>query len=77
MEIRINVEDEFMESLRKKMSEPRATEVTRDALSLLSWAVNEAREGRVILSAQRDGSDVHKLAMPALEKVSPRAGKAG
>lgn len=70
MEIRINVDDEFMDSLKARLKEAKGTEVTKDALTLLNWAVSEAKDGRVILSAKADGTDVHRLAMPALAKVS-------
>ncbi|SFD94384.1 hypothetical protein [Nitrosomonas sp. Nm166] len=70
MEIRINVDDNFMESLKDRLNEKRATDVTKDALTLLNWAVSEIENGRVILSAQRDGTDMHRLAMPALNKVT-------
>jgi len=71
MEIRINVDDKFMEALKNQLKAKKATEVTVDALTLLNWAVEEAKEGRVILSAKNDGTDIRRLAMPTLSKIKP------
>ncbi|HJS18997.1 MAG TPA: hypothetical protein VJ785_09610 [Anaerolineales bacterium] len=71
MEVRIKVDDEFMKDLKKQLGNATATDVTVDALTLLNWAVEEAKAGRVILSAERDGTDVHQLAMPALKQIKP------
>jgi hypothetical protein len=71
MEIRIKVDDEFMEELKRQLKTTKATDVTVDALTLLNWAVEEAKEGRVILSAKKDGTEVHRLAMPTLNQVKP------
>ncbi|HLF73712.1 MAG TPA: hypothetical protein VI524_05175 [Anaerolineales bacterium] len=73
MEIRIHVDDEFIETLKRKLQTTKATEVAVDALTLLNWAVEEAKEGRVILSAKKDGTDIHRLAMPALNQVKPES----
>lgn len=51
------------------MNEPKATDVAKDALTLLNWAVSEVKEGRVILSADKNLKDIHRLAMPALDRV--------
>jgi len=59
-----------MRELQEQLNEGKASEVTRSALTLLKWAAEEAKQGRVILSAQPDGKNVQRLAMPALAKVS-------
>jgi hypothetical protein len=67
-EVRFQVDDEFLENLQKKLGTTRSTDVARDALTLLNWAVNEKAEGRDIASTE-DGSIHAKLAMPSLDKV--------
>jgi hypothetical protein len=70
MEVRFKIEDEFMRDLERELQTKNATEVVREALALLSWAVNEKKSARsVILASKEDGSDVHRLAMPSLMKV--------
>ncbi|MGH8565263.1 MAG: hypothetical protein ACREXW_14720 [Gammaproteobacteria bacterium] len=69
MEIRLNVDDEFMDFLKGRLNEPKGTDVAKDALTLLNWAVSEVKEGRVILSADKNLKDMRRLAMPALDRV--------
>lgn len=69
MEIRLYIDDEFMDSLKMRLNEAKATDVAKDALTLLNWAVSEVKDGRVILSADKNGTDIHRLAMPALDRV--------
>jgi hypothetical protein len=70
MELRMQVEDRFIEELQRSLGYMRSTDVVRDALTILNWAVRESAKGRVILSANSDGHDVARLAMPSLEKLS-------
>jgi len=71
MELRIQVDDAFMKTLQDRLKTSKATDVARDALTLLNWAVQEKRQGRDIASALK-GGDVHtRLAMPSLDKVGP------
>ncbi|MBA2593239.1 MAG: hypothetical protein H0U97_13700 [Gammaproteobacteria bacterium] len=55
--------------MKMRLNEARATDVAKDALTLLNWAVSEVKEGRVILSADKNLNDMHRLAMPALDRV--------
>ncbi len=71
-EIRLSVDEAFLEDLKKKLGVDRATDVTRSALSLLSWAVDEVSSGRVIVSSTGSGSDVHRLVMPELTAAAKR-----
>lgn len=69
MEIRVEVDDEFAKDLQFKLGTKKSTEIARAALTLLNWAVDEVSQGRVIFSGDRDGKDLHRLAMPILENV--------
>jgi hypothetical protein len=67
-EVRFQVDDAFLKDLQEKLGTSKSTDIARDALTLLNWAVKEKSEGREIASA-KDG-DIHaKLAMPSLDKV--------
>lgn len=70
MEVRFTVDEDFIKNLQKSTGEKRVADVTKDALTLLDWAVNEVQNGRVILSSDESGSNVHRLAMPALAKAA-------
>lgn len=77
MELRLQVDDEFMRRLQDTMGAGKATDITREALTLLNWAVDERAKGRVILSADPKGKEeLVRLAMPSLEKVPPASSKA-
>lgn len=70
MEVRFKIDDEFMKNLEKELQVKNSTDVMKEALSLLSWAVNERKAQRsVILSSREDGLDVRRLSMPSLMKV--------
>ncbi|MBY0330186.1 MAG: hypothetical protein K2X49_05890 [Acetobacteraceae bacterium] len=69
MELRIILDDDYMRALQQGLGAARATEVVRESLTLLNWAMTERQRGRVILSATPEGQSVTQLAMPALERV--------
>jgi hypothetical protein len=70
MEVRFNLtDDEFMEGLQKKLQVKTAAEVVKQALTVMNWAVNEFQNGRVILSSDEKGQNVHRLVMPAFERL--------
>jgi hypothetical protein len=69
MELRMQVEDRFLNELQNILKAPRATDVVREALTLLNWAAQERAKGRVILSADADGHNVARLAMPSLDRI--------
>ena len=71
MEIRATVDEKFMKELQESLKKNKVTDVTRDALTLLNWAVKEVKSGRVILSADENGNNVHRLAMPGLDNAKP------
>ena len=66
---RVSIDDDFMQQLQKSLNSESAVKVTEDALTLLNWAANEVKLGRKIFSASSTGEDVHKLAMPSLERL--------
>lgn len=70
-EIRFSVDREFLEELEARLGVSRGTDLARSALTLLDWASAEAQRGRVILSATKDGKDVHRLVMPELTGRTP------
>jgi hypothetical protein len=71
MELRMQIDDGFMETLRRRL-DLRATDIVREALTILNWAVHERERGRVILSADPNGQSVERLAMPVLDRIAPR-----
>jgi hypothetical protein len=72
MELRMQIDDQFMNALMDKMNIRRPPEAVREALTLLNWAVEELRRNRVILSSDSDGKEVARLAMPALDRIEAR-----
>ena len=68
-EIRVGVDSNFLKRLQERLGVDKGTDIARSALTLLDWASNEAANGRVILSSNEDGKDVHRLVMPELRTV--------
>ena len=75
MEVRLDIDNAFIKSMREKLgSKVKAAEITRDALTMFNWAVEEAAKGRAILSVnQETGEDMHRLVMPSLSQVHKKA----
>lgn len=70
MEIRLRVEDGYVEEIMKELGAKKPTAVVLDAIGFYKWAISERKKGRFILSTNEDGSDVHKIVMPSLEKIA-------
>ncbi|SCX62740.1 hypothetical protein [Nitrosospira sp. Nsp1] len=68
-EIRVNVDDEFLEDLKKKLGNPKNTEIIQDALALLNWGADAKKAGRDVLSADKDRKDLEKLVLPRLSQI--------
>jgi hypothetical protein len=71
MELRMQLDDEFIGTLQRKL-DLRATDIVREALTILNWAVHERERSRVILSADPNGQSVERLAMPVLDRIRPQ-----
>jgi hypothetical protein len=68
-EIRLNIDDNFFESLKKETGINKASQLTNEALNLLKWAASEARAGRVLTTSNADGSGAKKIVIPSLENA--------
>jgi hypothetical protein len=71
MELRMEIDKEFITEMQHKLDFGRATDVVREAFTILNWAVHERERGRVILSANPDGQQVERLAMLRLDRIRP------
>ncbi|MDO9712171.1 hypothetical protein [Paracraurococcus lichenis] len=72
MELRVQIPDSVIADLKAKLGHDiKVTDIARDALTLFNWAVQERAEDRFILSANRDGRDVARLALSSLDRVQP------
>ena len=65
-EVGFLIETSYLRKLRSKLGESDTAELAKLAFTLLQWVTSETRSGRVILSANADGSDVHRLALPGM-----------
>ena len=67
MEIRVKVNDDFMEELKKDSGITNTSQLLTEAFTLLKWAVSESQKGRVIISENEVGEDEKELVMPSLQ----------
>jgi hypothetical protein len=67
-EVRFQVDDAFLEDLQKALN-TKTTDIMKEALTLLSWAVKEKAKGRDIFSGDKSAGDLVRLATPGLESV--------
>ena len=70
MEVRLTLDDDLMKNMMEKAGATKATDLTKEAMTLLNWAINEAASGRVILSSDSTGGEIQRLAMPSLSKAA-------
>jgi hypothetical protein len=68
-DIRLSVDKDFIESLKRETGITDASQLTGEALAFYMWALSEVRAGRVLLSTDQQGGDVRKIDFPTLEKV--------
>lgn len=71
MELRLKIDDGFINDLKTKLQDKQfgeitGTRLTQDALALFKWAVEETSKGRAIVSTDADGENVQRIVMPAL-----------
>ncbi len=66
MQIRANIDDKIMNDLMSTLKEKTGVAVTKQALSVLKWAVDEAGKGRKILSTNENGGEVERLVIPGI-----------
>lgn len=72
-EIKFTVDEKFIEGLKEDTGIDKATQLTDDALTLLKWAVEEVKSGRVLISTDEKGGDAKKIVMPTLEMAKLRS----
>jgi hypothetical protein len=71
-EIRLNIDDKFFNDVKRAVGIEKTSQLTNEALTLIKWAANEVREGRIITTSKPDGSDVKKIVIPSLENLKSR-----
>ena len=69
VEVRFMVDQGFIEKLRERLGGTTNSDLARSAFTLLDWASTETHGGRLVLSSNEDGKDVHRLVMPELVKL--------
>lgn len=68
-DVRLSVNQDFMDLLKSKTGVNEDTKLTTDALTLYNWAVSEVKNGRTLISVDEHGGDPRKVVTDILEKV--------
>ncbi|RYE21795.1 MAG: hypothetical protein EOP42_25365 [Sphingobacteriaceae bacterium] len=58
-----------MDQLKRETGVDQASQLTKDALTLLDWAVSEVKKGRVLISVDENGGDPRKFITNTLERA--------
>lgn len=69
--VKVEVDTNFFERLKSDLGIKEDYKTIGAALTILAWAVEERKQGRIILSICADGSDPARLTMRELEKIQP------
>jgi hypothetical protein len=70
-EVRFSVDTEYLNTLKERLGGVKSSDVVRAALALLDWASEEVEHGRVILSTDQEGKNIHRLVMSELNQIRP------
>ena len=70
MEVILKLDDNLIQKMMEKTGASEATDLTKEAMSLLHWAINESSIGRTIISTDNKGNNVKRLSMPILTKAA-------
>lgn len=69
-DVRLQIPEDTLATFQEKLStRTKPTDIARDAMTLYTWAVDEASKGRTIFTANTEGTDFTKLAMPSLQSI--------
>jgi hypothetical protein len=69
-ELRFTVDAQFLDALRNRLGLSKGADVAKAALTLLDWASIEAKAGKVILSSNQNGGEIHRLVMAELSSAA-------
>lgn len=58
--VSFNIRDDFINDIQSELGVGSAFDVTQEAFKMLSWAINEKKEGNVLLSINEDGTDIKR-----------------
>jgi hypothetical protein len=72
-EVRIQIPDDVVEQIQQKLGDIKVTDIAKQAVTMFNWAVNEVAEGRVVLSSDKEGEKMTRLAMPSLDRVTTKS----
>lgn len=70
MEVRLTLDDDLIKEMLRKTGASKATDLTKEALTMFYWAIGEAAQGRQILSTDPQGGSQQRLAMPTLNMAT-------
>lgn len=71
-DIRLHIPDELIQKFQTRLGpDIQATEIAREAITLLNWAYEQRAQGYFILSMDPSGTPKGRLEMPLLEKAAP------
>ena len=73
MEVRLTLDDDLIKEMMAKTGVSKATDLTKEAMTMLHWAIDEAANGRLVLSTDAKGTDVKRLAMSSLSKAAAKS----
>ena len=69
-EVRVTIPDNVFESWQAKLGmNVKLTDITKDAISLFNWAMNERAQGRLILSSDADLDTPKQITTHTLDSV--------
>jgi hypothetical protein len=72
-EVRFTIDNDFFDSLNKNFyQEKSSTDITRDALNLVQWAIGELSQGNKIVSLDKE-QKFREIIMPFQSNVKPSA----
>jgi hypothetical protein len=69
-EVRVEIDQAYLEDLKRKLGVTRNVDLIQEALALLNWSADEVRQGRQILSADPNLQGMTRLVTPRLKAIA-------
>jgi uncharacterized membrane protein len=69
MAMRISINEDFIDKLKEESGITEASQLVTEALSLLKWAISEAKDGRILVTTNNKGEIINKVSIPSLDAV--------
>ena len=75
MVVEVKIDTDYMKRLKTDLDTGSSSKVLANALTLLRWAIDQKKQGRIIVSCTSDGQDAIRPKTQFLDGILPDPAK--